>query len=373
MKFLVISHAIHKRVHHDVFSYAPYVKEMNLWFKYVDEVTVVAPFSQSNIDTNIEASYQHNKLTYKALPKIQFTNITHVITSLFKTPYILIIIFLECLKTDHIHLRCPGNIGLLGCCIQVLFPRKTKTAKYAGNWDPNSNQPLSYRIQKKLLKNTFFSKNMSVLVYGSWKNQTENIVPFFTASYYSSEIEPLTKRNYKETLQFIFVGTLSPGKRPLFAIQFIETLNFNNIDSKLTIFGEGMEGHSLKTYVKSKGLENIIEFKGNKSKDIIKSAYKKAHFAILPSKSEGWPKALAEAMFFGVIPIATKISCIPYMLDNGNRGFLIKPELQEAVSKFIKCIVDGKKLQNMSQLAHNWSKNYTLDYFEKEIGDFIKR
>ena len=44
---------------------------------------------------------------------------------------------------------------------------------------------------------------------------------------------------------------------------------------------------------------------------------------ILPSKSEGWPKAIAEGMFFGCIPIATPVSCVPWMLADGSRGILV--------------------------------------------------
>src|SRR5690606_18301671 len=66
----------------------------------------------------------------------------------------------------HIHLRCPGNLSLLGCIVQMFYPRKRKTAKYAGNWDPKSAQPMSYRWQRKILSSTFLTKNISVLVYG---------------------------------------------------------------------------------------------------------------------------------------------------------------------------------------------------------------
>ena len=63
---------------------------------------------------------------------------------------------------------------------------------------------------------------------------------------------------------------------------------------------------------------------------VIKEVLKKSDFLILPSKSEGWPKAIAEAMFFGTIPIATKISCVPYMLGYGKRGILIEPDVDKA-------------------------------------------
>lgn len=82
---------------------------------------------------------------------------------------------------------------MLGCLVQIFFPKKIKTAKYAGNWDPEAKQPLSYRIQRWVLSNTFLTRNIQVLVYGEWKQQTKNIKPFFTATYSKSEIIELKK------------------------------------------------------------------------------------------------------------------------------------------------------------------------------------
>jgi hypothetical protein len=32
-------------------------------------------------------------------------------------------------------------------------------------------------------------------------------------------------------------------------------------------------------------------------------------------------KAIAEGMFWGCIPVGTAVSCVPFMLDEGKRGF----------------------------------------------------
>ena len=75
-----------------------------------------------------------------------------------------------------------------------------------------------------------------------------------------------------------------------------------------------------------KKLKNIFEnskfsqadnLEGFSEKELLKKNYLKSHFLILPSKSEGWPKAVAEAMFFGCIPVATTVSCVPWMLGKG--------------------------------------------------------
>jgi glycosyltransferase involved in cell wall biosynthesis len=371
MRFVIISHTLHKVKNTKLYAYEPYVREMNLWLNHVDEVEVVAPLILDSV-SEIETAYQHKQLTFTKTPSIAFTSIKKAINSLFKLPLILLKIFKACHKADHIHLRCPGNIGLLGCIIQIFFPKKPKTAKYAGNWDPNAKQPLSYKLQKWILSNTFLTKNMQVLVYGDWKNQSKTVKPFFTASYSNSEIESPIERDYSAHLKFVFVGTLVSGKRPLLAIQILEALHKQGKSVSLEVYGDGNLKEPLQRYIRKNELESVVTLHGNQSKERIKMALKTSHFLMLPSQSEGWPKAVAEAMFFGAIPIATQISCVPNMLDYGNRGILIEPQVENAVIT-INDALRTKDLKYMSKLGMSWSQLYTLEYFEAEIKKLLVR
>ncbi|GAA4883727.1 glycosyltransferase [Flaviramulus aquimarinus] len=371
MKFLIITHVKHKLKEGHVFAYGPYVREMNIWLKYVDEIHIVAPKAKENTNA-IDLVYEHESLSLKEIPSIEFTSLRKVLGAVLKIPLIIITIFKACRKTDHIHLRCPGNIGLLGCLVQICFSKKIKTAKYAGNWDPKASQPLSYRFQKKLLANTFLTKNMTALIYGNWPNQTKNIKSFFTATYANDEKEPLKIRDYSKALKFLFVGSLVEGKRPLFAIKIIEALYKTGREVILDIYGEGSLKKDLQKYITDNNLELVIKLYGNKEKYLVKEAFKGAHFLILPSKSEGWPKAIAEAMFFGTIPISTSISCVPYMLGFGERGILIEPNLKAAISTIEQQLNRPKSFNFMSKNAVAWSQEYTLDTFENEIVKLLK-
>lgn len=277
-------------------------------------------------------------------------------------------------QADHIHLRCPGNMGLLGCVVQILFPLKPKTAKYAGNWDPKSKQPWSYKLQKWLLNNTFLTKNIQVLVYGNWPNQTKNIKSFFTASYYKSEIESLYIRNYTKPLHFCFVGSLSPGKRPELALKFVEELRHQGTDAVLHVYGDGALKENFQKNIREKKAEDWAFMYGNQPKQQIKKALQYSHFLILPSQSEGWPKAVAEAMFWGCIPIATSVSCIPWMLGYGERGFLIEPQhLKTQLKDFKTLQKKPKALEEKSKKAAEWSRQYTLDDFEIAISKLMRQ
>ncbi|MCF7560307.1 glycosyltransferase [Sabulilitoribacter multivorans] len=371
MKFLIISHVEHKLNGKTISAYAPYVREMNIWLKHVDEVHIVAP-KISEKKNAIDLDYKHNNLNFKEVSSLEFTSIKKAFLSIYKIPLIIITLFKACKRADHIHLRCPGNIGLLGCLVQIFFPHKLKTAKYAGNWDPKAKQPWSYKFQKRLLSNTFLTKKITVLVYGDWKNQSKNIKPFFTATYSDNEKEPLKNRNYSKLLKFVFIGSLVKGKRPLLAIKIVEALYKKGKNIQLDIYGEGILKEELQQYMVNNKLEGFVKILGNKEKEIIKKTLKSAHFLILPSKSEGWPKAIAEAMFFGVIPISTSMSCVPHMLDNGKRGILIESELEKAVYKIENSLNDIEQLKLMSNNALKWSQNYTLETFEVEIMKLLK-
>lgn len=366
MKFAIITHVPHLKEDSKLYAYAPYVREMNLWNQHVDEVLLVAPYKKGTPDA-IHISYETDRITFMEVPGFNAIEFLGKVLALLKMPQIIWTIFKAMQKADHIHLRCPGNMGLLGCLLQIFFPAKPKTAKYAGNWDPKSKQPLSYRFQKWILGNTFLTKNMQVLVYGEWPHQTKNIKPFFTATYGESDKEPVVPKNLEGKIKLLFAGTLSQGKRPMYAVQLAEMLYHKGHDVQLELYGDGVEKEPLEQYISQKELSKIIILLGNQTKERLQEAYQNSHFLVLPSQSEGWPKVVAEAMFWGCIPVSSPVSCVPNMLGNGERGILLDLELEKDSQKIAALINQPEDYHEKAEKAVFWSRKYTLDYFESEI------
>lgn len=372
MKLAIITHTPHMVSGKDIFAYAPYVKEMNLWVRHAEEILVVAPQVQRD-PTEIEMAYVHDHLQLTTIKAISFISISEAVKAIVSFPGIFLKIYRAMQAADHIHLRCPGTIGLVGCLAQLFFPKKPKTAKYAGNWDPQARQPLSYRMQKWLLSTTFFTKNMKVLVYGDWPDQTTNIVPFFTATYRISKTEETVQKTFSPPYRFLFVGSLASGKRPLYALQLLKELKNNHIPFFIDIYGEGSEREKMERFIAKEGLTAHCTLHGNRSEAIVEAAYKASHFLLLPSRSEGWPKVVAEAMFWGVIPLASAVSCVPWMLGQGKRGVLLQMHLQRDLEQLLENLQDKELLNRMSIEAQQWSRNYTLDAFEEKIKQFLCR
>lgn len=369
MNLLIITHTPHKRYQDSWFAYGPYVNEIRLWEKQVDSVHIVAPLS-TEAPSAIELDYKHSSIKFSRVPAFSLLGFWNSFQTVVKVPSIVWTLFKAMRKTDHIHLRCPGNMGLLGCVLQVCFPTKKKTAKYAGNWDPNAKQPWSYRLQKYILNNTLFTKNMYVLVYGNWPGTSKNIVPFFTASYSESKRKTSLK-SFEAPFKALFVGGLTSGKSPLYAVQIIHQLRKNGVDIRLDLYGEGVQRQAIARYIETHELHNAVTLHGNQSSKTVAQAYQSSHFLVLPSQSEGWPKVVAEAMFWACIPFATAVSCVPEMLGAGERGFLLTKNPTHDVAALKTLLEDKNKLSTKSKAAQTWSQTFTLEKFEAEIKKLV--
>lgn len=371
MKFLIITQVPHVQQNGHYYSYAPYIDEMNIWGQFVSHITIVAPCSKAE-PTTIDKKYEHPDVKFTAVPAINLLSILSVFKVIVLLPLLLWRIAKSMNQADHIHLRCPGNMGLLGSFVQIAFPSKPKTAKYAGNWDPMAKQPWSYRLQKWILSNTFLTRNMQVLVYGEWPASSANIKPFFTASYSASDVVCAQPKCSEECISFVFVGALVKGKNPMYAIELLQEIQKQGFAARLNMYGEGAERAALEQYIQQNDLAEKVILHGNQNKTEVIKAYQNSHFVILPSQSEGWPKALAEGMFWGCVPLSTAVSCVPTMLDHGNRGLLLHQNLDTDATQILKLWNDPQRLLVLQAAAVDWSRKFTTEYFAEAINNLLR-
>lgn len=359
----------HKCFDGKFYAYGPYVREMNLWISHVDRIILLVPISKDTVPDPIDLPYLHPKIEVLEVPEFNVLGFKNLLDTLFKLPSLWSKTWSAMEKADHIHLRCPGNMGLLGAVVQIFFPKKKKSAKYAGNWDRKSIQPFTYRLQQHILSNTLLSKNIKVLVYGEWPGESTNIYPFFTASYSNKEITPLEEKypTHNQEIRLIFAGGLNEGKQPMISAVVAKILISKGYKVRMDFFGEGPERKNLKNFIDQNELQEVIFLRGNVPSQQLKSAFQKAHFLIFISQSEGWPKVVAEAMFWGCIPITTPVSCVPQMLDFGKRGSLVNADLGQIGETLEKYIKDSELFVQTSRKAAEWSRKFTLEKFGEEI------
>lgn len=371
MKLAIFTLVEHIEKDSKYYGYAPYIREMDIWNSHFNEVCVVAPVSKKNTIDQLTIPYQHSNLNVIHVPVFNIKSIGSIFKLLFLLPNIIIKVFRAMRHADHLHFRSPSNIAAIAAVIQVFFPSKKKTMRYTGNWNPKDKQPIGYKFQKYIFSNTILTRNMTGLVYGKWENQSKNINSFFAATYLEAEKDFSSNKKFEQPFRFVYSGTLVAGKRPLLVVEIIKELNQRGIKCQLDIFGDGPLRQLLNDIIIKQKLSSYVKLHGNVSKQFLMEQLKHCHFTILPSKSEGWPKALAEGMFFGAIPISTDVSCVAWMLGNGSRGILIEPCLATAVETIID-VIKTKDLNALSANALSWSQKFTVDKQILEINRILK-
>jgi glycosyltransferase involved in cell wall biosynthesis len=105
--------------------------------------------------------------------------------------------------------------------------------------------------------------------------------------------------------------------------------------------------------------------------DRVLKYYQQAHVLVLASQTEGWPKAIAEAMAFGLVCIGSQRGMVPEMLGE-QRGLLVPPGDVDALTAALQQIAaTPQEYSAMSARAAQWGQRYSLEELRDAIRDLL--
>jgi glycosyltransferase involved in cell wall biosynthesis len=94
-------------------------------------------------------------------------------------------------------------------------------------------------------------------------------------------------------------------------------------DVRFVVAGDGPMRAELEGRVRGEQLEKVIVFLGQR--DDIPNLLARAELFVLPSRFEGLPSAIIEAMAAGRPVVATSTAGVPELIDDGSTGWLVPP------------------------------------------------
>jgi glycosyltransferase involved in cell wall biosynthesis len=228
-----------------------------------------------------------------------------------------------------------------------------------------SKRPYQYWRNSSKFKKTISNIDLTIMPSNYMKNRILDelsinalTIPNFVPEP-PSKIEDSGYSNY-----FLFVGSLEVHKGILELLEVFEN-NKHDIDSKLLIIGTGTLESYIKTFIRSKNLEDLIIFIGWKNHDEIYPFYKDAQALIIPSIwSENAPLVTLESLSVGTPIIGS------------NRGGI--PEILAKVDD--KLIFDAEDFNSLAKLLKEYDKTHypekkVLKIYEKEfsIGVYLEK
>ncbi|HEY6331600.1 MAG TPA: glycosyltransferase family 4 protein [Blastocatellia bacterium] len=140
------------------------------------------------------------------------------------------------------------------------------------------------------------------------------------------------------------VGRLSLEKGHIELIKAVARLRQGNRgpDVRLIVVGDGPELGNLKTAVERYELSDIVIFAGQVSD--VKRYYEIADVLALPSRSEGSPNVVLEAMAAGVPVVATRVGGVPEIINSGTNGILVPEGDPGALASAIGKVLSDREM-----------------------------
>lgn len=271
-------------------------------------------------------------------------------------------------QVDVFQLRAPTGMGVFLIPYLMLFSKKRGWYKYAGNWG-QENPPFGYTLQRRMLK----LQKRPVTINGFWPGQPNHCHSFENPCLTEADIKAgksvAEEKVFQPPFVFTFIGRLDESKGVSTLLEALQQIPLEKIKT-LHFVGDGEESE---TYKKAAAfLGDKVNFHGFVTQHEVHAILKESHFLLLPSKSEGFPKVIAEAACYGAIPIVSAVGSIPHYINQSN-GFLWDPNTGKSYGELVQKAVDSSpetlKLMavKVTELAAAFTFNNYLQKLESSV------
>ncbi len=176
------------------------------------------------------------------------------------------------------------------------------------------------------------------------------------------------KERLSPKVQFLFLGYISERKGCYDLINAADELRKQYPNFHVTIGGNG-ETQKIIELIREKKLEDTVSFVGWVSGPEKEQLLYNSDVYLLPSKNEGLPVSILEAMANGMPVISTPVGGIPEMIEDGLSGFLIEAGNIAALVEKMKFFIERKEMiesmgKRSQELIH---EKFSSEVIQREL------
>jgi|ERR1035437_3379830 glycosyltransferase involved in cell wall biosynthesis len=156
-------------------------------------------------------------------------------------------------------------------------------------------------------------------------------------------------------LKILYLGWIEEFKGIFDIINAIKKLQNAGLEIELEVYGSGSKINEAIQLVKKLKLEKVVLFKGWADQKKKLQAFTETDIYVLPSRREGFPNSLLEAMASGLPIIATDVGGVADLVKNGYNGLLVDHSDVEQLSEAMLTLINNPDMR--SALALNARKS----------------
>ncbi|CEN21861.1 glycosyl transferase group 1 [[Clostridium] sordellii] len=215
--------------------------------------------------------------------------------------------------------------------------------------------------------------------YPSYSRINGNNKNYFESYYSTIDLEKNyfgTPKNYNSNNKLNIVHTANNINNHMkghdTVIKVLKNLVDKGINANVVFIGDGDKKLEFKKLAQNLGVEERIEFTGFlSSKDEIRNILLNSDLFLFPSKAEGLPRAIIEAMAVGLPCISTPVNGIPELLDS---KYLFEPDdIDGFTNKIIDLLDNTSTMEYMSKENILKVQEYEKSKLDIRRNEFYKK
>ncbi|BAY61819.1 group 1 glycosyl transferase [Calothrix brevissima NIES-22] len=227
------------------------------------------------------------------------------------------------------------GLNYANICLQLKLPYVILSHKASASiWPADAIRPMMRKVFQQAKRCFFVSEhNLSLtqIQIGQTLPHSEVVRNPYLTSGSQFLPWPATKDNCFKLACVARLWILDKGQDILLEVLAQEKWQYRNL--QVSFFGEGNNRDSLIDMANLLGLKNV-SFPGFTNN--IVSVWRDYHALILPSRAEGLPITLVEAMMCGRMGITTDVGGIPEVLEDNITGFIAKGACFAAIDEALE-------------------------------------
>jgi glycosyltransferase involved in cell wall biosynthesis len=169
----------------------------------------------------------------------------------------------------------------------------------------------------------------------------------------------------------LFVGRLVSVKGAGVAIEAVRQLCENDVDTTLTICGDGPERDALKRQVADARLADHVFFEGWTDPDALAEQYRTAELLLVPSRYEPFGIVALEAIASGCPVVAARTGGLPEAV--GNCGLLVPPDDSAALAATAERALRSDVRKNLQTAMPAHTARHRIDRIATDYLHLLRR
>ncbi|MBV9212630.1 MAG: glycosyltransferase, partial [Actinobacteria bacterium] len=153
--------------------------------------------------------------------------------------------------------------------------------------------------------------------------------------------EPPDRSTRSSPVEVLTVGRIVPVKGQSLLVRALADLTARGLDARLTVAGDGPGRGELERLAHDLGIADRVALPGAVGQDAICDHYARADVFALPSFAEGLPVVAVEAMAMELPVVASRITGMPELLDEGHSGLMVTPGRADALTDALARLIDA--------------------------------